>query len=144
MADWQDRFLELAAFIAQWSKDPSTKTGAVIVRGDKSIVSLGYNGFPKFLDDSPHDYEDREIKYSKIIHAEMNAILYAKEPLYEAILFTWPFMSCDRCAVHVIQSGITEVVAPVCPPDLEVRWGPAFQRARDMYREAGVTLTEVQ
>tara|TARA_R110000787_G_scaffold186397_1_gene297914 strand:- start:2897 stop:3064 length:168 start_codon:yes stop_codon:yes gene_type:complete len=44
-AKWDQRFMELAAFIAQWSKDPSTKVGAVIVDPrNKRIVSTGFNG----------------------------------------------------------------------------------------------------
>ena len=44
---WDNRFLVLAKLIGSWSKDPSTKVGAVIVDEDNKIVSLGYNGFPK-------------------------------------------------------------------------------------------------
>jgi len=42
---WALRFLGLASYISKWSKDPSTKVGAVIAQGNR-IVSLGYNGFP--------------------------------------------------------------------------------------------------
>lgn len=36
MDKWDQRFLELAKVVSTWSKDPSTKTGAVIVRPDKT------------------------------------------------------------------------------------------------------------
>ena len=41
--DWNLRFMQLADHIAQWSKDRSTKVGAVIVM-DKNPISMGYNG----------------------------------------------------------------------------------------------------
>ena len=45
---WDRRFLRLAREVASWSKDPSTKVGAVLVDPlDNTIVSLGYNGFPR-------------------------------------------------------------------------------------------------
>ena len=78
---WDGRFVELASHIAKWSKDPSTKCGAVIVRSDKTIASVGYNGFPRGLDDSGKLYDNRSVKYDRVIHAEMNAILNASESL---------------------------------------------------------------
>ena len=40
---WNVRFLDLARFIAAWSKDPSTKVGAVLVRPDRTIAAVGFN-----------------------------------------------------------------------------------------------------
>ena len=47
MNKWDMRFLELAALVATWSKDPSTQVGAVIVDSAKRIVSVGFNGAPR-------------------------------------------------------------------------------------------------
>ena len=69
MADWHQRFLALAAHVGSWSKDPSTKVGAVIVRNDRTIVSVGYNGFPRHCDDDPELYADRTKKYPRTVHA---------------------------------------------------------------------------
>ena len=49
---WHKRFLEISEFISTWSKDPSTKVGAVIADIDNRIVSTGYNGFPKNVKDT--------------------------------------------------------------------------------------------
>jgi dCMP deaminase len=86
---WHNRFLDLAKFISGWSKDPSTKVGAVIVDKNKRIVSVGYNGFPKDVKDDNRLY-DRESKYLIIIHAEINAILFANKSLDDCILYTYP------------------------------------------------------
>jgi|ERR1700722_7398225 len=140
---WDLRFLGMAKLVASWSKDPSTQTGAVITRPDRTIASVGYNGFARGCDDNPSLYANRPVKYAKIIHCEMNAILASREPLLGYALIVWPFLTCDRCAVHVIQSGIKYVVAPVCPSHLKERWEETFVRARQYYREAGVEVNEI-
>lgn len=140
---WEKRFLGLAEHIASWSKDPSTKVGAVIVRPDHTVASVGYNGFPRNMNDLPTLYADREKKLSRCVHAEMNAILHAREPLKGFTLYTWPFLTCDRCAVHIIQTGIVQVVAPRCPPELLERWGDSFKKAKEYYLEGKVIVTEL-
>ena len=50
---WDMRFAQLAKLVSLWSKDPSTKVGSVIVRPDKTIASVGFNGFPKGVPDEP-------------------------------------------------------------------------------------------
>jgi dCMP deaminase len=50
---WDARFLDLARHVATWSRDPSTQTGAVIVRPNRTIASVGYNGFPRDCNDDP-------------------------------------------------------------------------------------------
>ena len=97
---WDLRFLTLAKFISTWSKDPSTKTGAVIVRPNNSICSVGFNGFPAAMSDDDTNYTNRNEKYSRIIHCEMNAAKFATEDLSGFTLYTYPFMSCDRCFVR--------------------------------------------
>jgi dCMP deaminase len=137
---WNHRFLELAKFVAQWSKDPSTKTGAVITSPDRSVVSLGYNGFARGVDDSPERYLDRDLKYKLVVHCERNAILSAKRDLSGFTLYTWPFMSCSICANMVIQSGIKRCVAPYIPEDKKVRWKEDMELAEMQFREAGVEM----
>ena len=140
---WDKRFLELAEVIATWSKDPSTQVGAVIVRPDKTIASTGYNGFPMGMPDDPEYLENREEKYSRVVHGEINAILFAREAVKGYTLYTTPFMPCDRCFVQVVQAGIKRVVFPVCPREKLVRWKDAFNRVRSFATETGVELVEV-
>jgi dCMP deaminase len=134
---WDRRFLKLAEFIAQWSKDPSTKTGAVIVDPNNRVVSVGYNGFPKGVIDLSERLENREVKYKLIVHCERNAILFAQRSVEGCRLYTWPFMSCSTCAGTVIQAGIVEAVAPVSD---NPRWVDDFKLSKTMFDEAGVIL----
>lgn len=131
---WDLRFLKLAREISTWSKDPSTRVGAVLVRGNIRIAD-GYNGFPTAMPDSPELYADRTEKYSRIIHAEMNAILFAKGDTQETTLYTYPFCPCDRCTVIAIQAGVTRFVFPVPTREAEVRWGAAFNAAKHYMEE---------
>jgi len=140
---WDLRFLELAKLISTWSKDPSTKTGAVIVSSDRRVVSVGFNGFPQNMVDLPENYSNREEKYSRIVHCEMNALLFAKESTIGCTLYTWPLMSCDRCFVHMAQAGINRFVAPIPSADLVTRWGTAMNRVRKYIKETGGELVEL-
>lgn len=140
---WDLRFLEMAKLVSTWSKDPSTKVGAVIVRPDRSVLSMGFNGFPRKFGDYLDLYENREEKYSRIIHAEVNALIQARGPVDGCTLYTWPFLCCDRCAVQVIQAGIVRVVAPFPAQDAQLRWNKAFQKAREFFREAEVECLEL-
>lgn len=137
---WDLRYLELAKHVASWSKDPSTQTGAVIVSPDNSIVSVGYNGFPKGVADTPDRLANRDLKYKMIVHCERNAIISAARPLEGCTLYTYPFMSCSVCAAMVIQSGITRCVAPPIAEDKRDRWAEDMALSESMFDEAGVQL----
>jgi len=139
---WDKRFIELAQLVASWSKDPSTKTGAVIVRSDRTVASLGFNGFPRNTDDNAAFYDDRDVKYAKIIHAELNAILNAKEPIKGFTLYTSLF-PCDRCATCIIQSGIGRVVTLTASDELKKRWRESFDNSSKYFKEAMVPVVEI-
>lgn len=140
---WDIRFLEMARLTASWSKDPSTKVGAVIVRPDKTIASLGFNGFPRAVRDLPELLSNREEKYKRIIHSELNAILSARERLDGYTLYLWPGLSCARCAVHIIQTGIVRVVTQADMGDFGARWAEEIRLAEDLFKEAKVAVSYV-
>jgi len=135
---WDKRFLELAQFISKWSLDPSTQTGAVIVDKDLRIISTGYNGLPKGVEDTKERLNNRELKYRLVVHCETNAILFARTSLVGCTLYTYPFMSCSTCTGLVIQSGIVRCVAPTNTPE---RWKDNCEISKQMLKEAGVELT---
>lgn len=77
---WDRKYLELAKYIAtNWSKDPSTKVGAILVNYETKREFIGYNGFPEGVLDTPERYNDRELKYKLVVHAEVNALLKAAQ-----------------------------------------------------------------
>lgn len=136
---WVARFGGLAKEVASWSKDPSSQVGAVIVRPDRTVASVGFNGFPRGVEDNSFLIENRDAKLLRTIHAELNAILAAKEPLVGYSLFVWPFQPCSNCAAVIIQSGIKEVYCPYNDHLAQERWSESFKAALQMFDEAGVT-----
>ncbi len=141
---WDRRFLLLAQHISDWSKDPSTKVGCVVVGPDREIRSTGFNGFPRGIEDRRERLENREMKYPLICHAEENAIMHAARigvSLRDCIAYvTWP--PCTRCARSLVQAGVKEVVYPgsLSIPD---RWKDDFEMSMSMLEEAGVGTREV-
>lgn len=144
-AKWDQRFLALAEHIATWSKDPSTKVGAVLTQGN-TVVGLGYNGFPRGVKDVDTRYADRDLKYKLVVHAEVNAILMAGEKAKGGTLYVVPsFMPppiCAECCKLAIQAGVKEVVGyQVDEADLDerqLRWRDSILVSRQLCEEAGV------
>jgi dCMP deaminase len=134
---WERRFLELGTLIGRWSKDPSgTVCGAVIHDKKHRIISLGYNGLARGVEDSPDRLNNRETKLMCTIHAEENAILSAGRSLEGAKMVVTAH-PCAKCAAMIIQSGINEV-AFGRQESFELRWAPQISLAREQFREAGV------
>lgn len=134
---WDKRFLGLAKLVGSWSKDPSTKVGAVITDYNNRVVSIGFNGFPQGVKDCEKRLLDREQKYDIIVHAEANALMFANASLEGCTIYTWPFEPCSRCAGLIIQSGITRVVSVI---NSDKRWEKNFTLARQLFDESGIIL----
>ena len=138
---WDQRFIRLANEVAEWSKDPGTKVGAVLVN-DRRIIATGYNGFPQGINDSFERYADREVKIAYTVHAEVNAILNAAKngAQTNGVTLYVTFPPCVSCSSAVIQAGISHVVCPdlATAPD---RWLESFQKGQNLLKEAGVSVT---
>lgn len=134
---WDHRFLRLAQHIATWSKDPSTQVGAVLVDNERKVIGMGYNGFPRGVDDLPHRYAVRGLKYEMVVHAETNAILNAVKDTAGATLYA-TFFPCPHCAALLIQAGIKRVVAACSPSD--DRYADRRAISETMFREAKVRI----
>ena len=139
MNKWDSRFFELAKVVASWSKDPSTKVGAVIVK-NKRIISVGYNGFAQGVNDTMDRYTDRPKKYPRVIHAEKNAILFADRLQMVGSTLYSTTEPCAQCAAYIIQAQIKKVVAFTASPDIWLRCKDDFLIARNDLEEAGLEL----
>ena len=141
---WNYRFMELALHISSWSKDTSTKVGCVIVSPEKAILSMGYNGFPRGVNDDISTRHERPTKYDFVVHAEENALLNAGRNgtrLNGGILYvTMP--PCTHCAGSIIQSGIKEIF--YLEPEIQKQipgWRDSLNISFTMFKEAGVKVT---
>ncbi len=139
MDKWDQRFLALADHVGRWSKDPSTRVGACIVRPDRTIVSLGYNGFPRGVRDDTERYGDRDVKYQYIVHAEMNAILSADSIPPGCTLYVSPLFPCPQCAAAVVQKGIGRIVTRLDRSRTD--WAERWAISRIILLEGGVAFT---
>ena len=135
---WDLRYLGLCAYIAQWSKDPSTKVGAVIVDHKNRIVSQGFNGFPRGVKDLHRRYNNRETKLNMVIHAEENALIFAQRSVEGCTAYVWPLPPCSNCAAKLIQAGISRVVSRT--PNPNSKWKESIERSISMFEEAGVEV----
>ena len=146
---WGDRYLNLAKEVSTWSRDPSTKVGAVVIGDHGQLLSQGYNGFPRGVGDSAARYKNRDVKYKLVVHAEMNAIYNAGLngiSLDGATLYVYGCPICNECAKGIIQVGIKKVVS-LRPKDLKSldRWTQSIKDAKAMFTEAEVMyLTDVE
>lgn len=129
---WDRRFMSLAHLVASWSKDPRTQVGAVIVV-DRVVLGMGFNGFPRGVEDRPDRYSDRPTKYQYVVHAEANALINTSGSVRDATLYT-TLAPCVECTKLLIQAGIQRVVIE---REHDEGWSAA---AQNMLREAGVAV----
>ena len=133
---WDKRFLDLAEHVSQWSKDPRTKVGAVIVDDKKRVVSIGYNGFPRGVSDSVDRYEDRPTKHLFVAHAERNALDNAPLSVEGCTIYS-PLFPCNECAKSIIQKGIRRVVSrPIFEDNPTFNWDISMK----MFQEADISV----
>lgn len=133
---WDLRFMTMAELVASWSKDPSTKVGAVITDPNNRIVSTGFNGPARNVEDV---FKSREQKLMRTIHAEENAILFAQTNLgAHNIYITHP--PCARCAAKIIQVGIFEVYFKKPSEDFLSRWKDDYEETLLQFKESEVDV----
>lgn len=103
----------------RYSEDTITNTGAIIVARDlEHLIAFGANHFPKGLNPTKEQVENREWKYKHIIHAETAAIHYAAAtenfeshtPTTKGAVMYMPWVPCTDCAKAIIDSGIKTLI----------------------------------
>lgn len=140
---WHYRFMEVAELVKTWSKDTSTKVGAVVVGPDREIRSTGYNGVVRGVEDNIPERLERPTKYDFFEHAERNAVYNAcliGASLKGCVIYVTA-MPCPDCARAIIQSGIKMVVTRKVEIDENSptgTWRDKLVYSEQMFREAGI------
>ncbi len=143
MSNWNERFMGIAQYVATWSKQ-GHPIGAVIVRKDRNIISTGYNGFPNKIKDTPKRLKDKALCRELCIHAEQNAILHAKCDLTGCSLYVYGYMCCSKCALLIIQSGITKIYYKDLPGhSVSEYWKKDFELSKQLLKEAKVKIIKM-
>ena len=140
---WNKRFMELADLVASWSKDKSSKIGAVVVGENREIRAAGYNGIVRGVDDEMPERQERPTKYDFFEHAERNAVYNAcliGASLKGCVIYVTS-MPCPDCARAIIQSGIKMVVTyklEPAPDQPTGTWRDKVVYSEQMFKEAGI------
>ncbi len=135
------KFLVVAQSVASLSKDPSTKVGAVALDDRFNILAVGFNGFPRGVDDNPVRYADRDLKLTLTSHAEQNLVAqaaYSGHALAGSTVILTALHPCTSCAKSLIQAGVKVVLSP--PPDAREHWVAESKWAALLFEEAGVDV----
>ena len=144
---WDTRFLNLAKEYSTWSKDPSSQIGAVAIEpSSRRVLSGGYNGFPRGIDDTEERLNNRELKHSFVVHAEQNLIYNATRSgisLERSYLYVWGLPVCSECAKGIIQVGVSRVYITQSSIDKSERWKQSWDKTKAMFLESGVDFIVV-
>lgn len=144
---WHSRFINLAKEYSSWSKDPSTQVGAVAIDPNtRRVLSGGYNGFPRGIVDSDERLNNRDLKHSLVVHAEMNLIYNATRSgisLEGSHLYVWGLPVCSECAKGIIQTGVSVVFVAESCVNIKPFWVESWQKTKSMLMEAGVRFAVV-
>ncbi len=110
---WDECFMRMAHVISERSKDPSTQAGAAVVNQNNVVIGLGYNGFPRGIDNDKLPWEKNgaleDTKYAYMCHAEENAIYNANNSTKNCKIYCTLF-PCNECTKTIIQNGIKEII----------------------------------
>lgn len=142
---WDQRFMAMADMVASWSKDTSTHVGCVIIGPDNEVRSVGYNGFPRGVNDDIEARYERPMKYMWTEHAERNAIYNSSRmglSLQGCTMYLNGF-PCSDCARAIIQCGISSLVG-FAPDFSNVKWGEGYKNTIEMFQEAGVAFRSIK
>jgi dCMP deaminase len=102
---WEQYALLLAEVAAKRSEDPFMQVGCCLLRDDKSVLSVGYNGLPSGFN---MDLSDRDGRRPYMIHAELNALRYAKPD--EVYLLAVTHCPCPDCVRQIAAYRIKRVI----------------------------------
>ncbi len=140
---WDDLYMTMVYLIAMKSKDESTHIGAVAVGPDNEVISVGYNSFPRDINDDVAERQERPGKYSWMEHAERNIINNAALTgvrLKGCRMYT-NGVPCTECARGVINAGIKEVIVDKWWNDNNVdKWEEEAKISSEMFEEARVKV----
>jgi dCMP deaminase len=142
--NWTEYFLGLAEVVKLKSKDQSTQIGAVVVGEGKNVLSTGYNSFPRGLDDSLQERQERPEKYFWMEHAERNAIYNAAlegVSLKNSTIYLTSGLPCMDCARGIVNSGIKVVWCKrVCTTKNKEKWEESQMKSLQLLNECGIVV----
>lgn len=142
--NWTEYFLNIAEQIKLKSKDESTQIGAIIVGMDNEVLSTGYNSFPRGLDDTIKERQERPEKYFWIEHAERNSIYNAARigvSLKNSTIYLTSGVPCMDCARAIVNVGIQVVwCKEECTTKNKEKWEESQEKSMKLFNECNVIV----
>lgn len=108
------------------------------VTGEMSLLINHDNVDPGVLKDWKHTGDVD--KYMVMNHAELNAIISAREDLHGCTLYCLSH-PCANCAMAIIAAGIKKVIIEDMP--VSGKWGVSFVIAKEMFKQACVEVITI-
>jgi len=136
------KHLRLAQAVADiYSKDPSTKVGAVVLGEHVNQLAIGFNGLPPGLADD-HRLQDRAWKYAHVRHAEANALSNAIG--FQPVTLYVTHHPCQQCALAILAARTVRRVVTCSPAGaFAERWTDSTLAAREIFNEAKIEISLV-
>lgn len=126
--------------VAQESKDPNSKVGAVLLNKEGLKVN-GFNKFPEGCENTPERWE-RPLKYDWVNHAEPTVICNAARMGISTensqLWLNW--YPCKDCAGFIVEAGVMRLFVDKEPEWDHPKWGKGFKIARQKLAEGGVEV----
>lgn len=140
--NWNKYFINLCEQIKLRSKDNNTKIGVVIVGSDNQIISTGYNSFPRGIQDTIEERQERPEKYYWFSHAETNAVINCAlngVSSKGSTMYMSCGLPCTDCARNIINAGILTIW---CKRDnfSTEKWREHGKRTIQMFKEANINI----
>jgi len=138
------KFMAVAEAMMGMSKDNSTKVGAVALDDDFNMLSAGYNGFPRGVNDDLPERHERPLKYSIVVHAEGNMVAQAARKghsLMGSTVIVTSLFPCSNCAGLMAQAGVKRIITTRSDNE---RWVENAEISQMILDEAGVEVVEVK
>ena len=145
--NWDEYFLRHAYLTSYKSKDKFTKIGSVIVKKD-SIISEGFNGLPRKVNDEINERHERPEKYAYYEHSERNAIFNCARNGQSSLgcyLYSLALPCCD-CSRACIQAGIFRIYIHRQYQkyfNYHENWKKNLRYSEEMLHEAGIEIIEI-
>ena len=141
--NWKEYFRGIAHQVKLKSKDRYTQIGAIVVGKDNQIVSTGYNSFPRGIDDTLDERQERPEKYYWFEHAERNSLYNAAligVSTKGCTMYLTCGIPCSDCSRGIINSGISKIVCEKVGGAVGNLWDEHAKRSLEMFNEAGVVI----
>ena len=140
LSAWDIRFMDIAKSVSEWSPDPSTKVGAIVVSDQNLILAFGWNAFPRKVTSIKEDGVEREVKYKYIIHAEANTIYNSTRngiSLLGSTLYVYGIPPCLDCGKAIVQVGVRRVIS-IVKDNIRQSWLDSYDNTKKLFAEVGI------